>query len=317
MEFSILGHDRQKRQLASLVEGGRLPHALLFAGTKGVGKRTAAVDFVANLLCARGSVCGACHGCKLLSAGLHPDFTLISGGQSIKIEALRAITKEVYQPPFEAPVRVVLLDDADLMTREAANALLKTLEEPPPSNLFILVSSREQDVPLTVRSRCMRIGFGPLPTETVQSYFEREGLSGQRAADLAAMSGGSIAAGLFWMDEENYGMRQKIAELLMGVGGSFARASALSERMAAKGQEMEYISFLLAFLRDLWWYRQTGDASGFLNGDLAEIIVKGPAGYRWVESSIAEVQEMIRTLRYNVNRWLALENLLVHIMRPA
>ncbi len=113
---------------------------------------------------------------------------------------MRAITKECYESPFEAPVRVVLLDDADLMTHEAANALLKTLEEPPPSNLFILVSSREQEVPLTVRSRCMRIGFGPLPASLVQSYFEETaGFDRQKAADLARLAGGSIAAGLFWI----------------------------------------------------------------------------------------------------------------------
>ena len=80
-------------------------------------------------------------------AASHPDFTLLTGEASIKIDELRAIRKEVYEPPFEASVRVILMDNAEAMTREAANALLKTLEEPPPSNLFILVTSREQENP--------------------------------------------------------------------------------------------------------------------------------------------------------------------------
>ena len=214
---------------------------------------------------------------------------------------------------------MVILDDADLMTREAANALLKTLEEPPPSNLFILVSSREQAVPLTVRSRCMRIGFGSLPASLVQSYFEEvEGMDPDKAAGLARLAGGSIAAGLFWVDDENYGMRRRIAELLAGSSGSSARASVLAERMAAKGREMEYLSFLLTFFRDVWWLRKTGDESGLVNADLAGIVREGAlGGARWCDASVALVMEMIRTLRYNVNRWLALENMLLHLVRPA
>ncbi len=170
--------------------------------------------------------------------------------------------KEVYEPPFEAPVRVVLIDNAELMTHEAANALLKTLEEPPPSNLFLLVSSREQEIPLTVRSRCMRLGFGPLSTENLCAYFERVlRLDGQKAQVLAAMSNGSIASGLFWMEEEHYRMRQRIAELLTGRKQTSANAALLAERMTAKEHEMEYLSFLLSFFRDIWWLCQTGDAS--------------------------------------------------------
>ena len=203
MEFKALGHDRQKRLLTSLVEKGRLPHALLFSGPKGVGKRTLAAEFAGNLFCEEGRGCGECRWCRSLAAGTHPDFKFISGEPSIKIDAVRAIAKECYEPPFEAPLRVVLMDDADLMTREAANALLKTLEEPPPANLFILVSSREQAMPLTVRSRCMRIGFGSLPASLVQSYFEEvEGMDPQKAAGLARLAGGSIAAGLFWADDD-------------------------------------------------------------------------------------------------------------------
>jgi hypothetical protein len=87
--------------------------------------------------------------------------------------------------------------------------------------------------------------------------------------------------------------------------------------MAAKGCEMEYLSFLLTFFRDVWWLRRTDDDSGLVNMDLAEAVREGAAaGARWVESSIGQVMEMIRTLRYNVNRWLALENMLLHLMRP-
>jgi DNA polymerase-3 subunit delta' len=319
MEFSASGHDHQKRLLSSLVEKGKLPHALLFAGPRGVGKRTITLELVKNLFCERGRACGMCRECRNVEAGLHPDLTFVSGETSIKIDELRAIMKEVYEPPFEAPVRVVLIDNAELMTHEAANALLKTLEEPPPSNLFVLVSGNEQEIPLTVRSRCMRLGFGPLSTETVRLYFEGVAMpDGQNAQALAAMSHGSIASGLFWMEEEHYRMRQRIAELLTGGKENSGRAALLAERMIAKEDETEYLSFLLSFFRDIWWLCRTGDATGLVNKDLAGIVSSAAAGgVAWAESSIIRIQEMSKTFRYNINRWLAMETLMLHLVRPA
>jgi DNA polymerase III subunit delta' len=319
MEFKgVLGHDRQKYALSSLVEKEKLPHALLFSGPKGVGKRTIALELVKNLFCEKKNACGVCRGCRHLAGDMHPDFALLAGETSIKIDELRAIRKEVYEPPYEAPVRVILIDNAEVMTREAANALLKTLEEPPPSNVFILVTSREQEIPLTVRSRCMRIGFGPLSRETVRSYFQDAlGLDTARAEVLASLSGGSIASGLFWMDAENFKMRERIARLVTGEKRGFAAAALVAERIAAKGNEQEYLTFLLVLLRDLWWLSQTGDVSGVVNGDLSEMMEQAhPREEGWAEASIARVFHTVRTLRYNVNRFLAMEHLMIDVMRP-
>ncbi len=319
MEFSAVGHMRQKQALASLVQKGKLPHALLFAGPGGVGKRTIAAELVKNLFCTKGAACCVCRQCRRLDSGVHPDFTLVTGETSIKIDQLRAVIKEVYEPPFEAPVRAVLIDNAELMTHDAANALLKTLEEPPPSNLFLLVSSREQEMPLTVRSRCMRLGFGPLSTQEVQRYFERSlNMDGQKAHVLAAVSNGSIASGLFWMEEEHRRMRLMIAELLAGRKRASVQASLLAERMTAKDQEMEYLSFLLSFFGDVWRLCRGGDPSGLLNEDLVGIVSAAAAGgAAWAESSIKKIQEMMRALRYNINRRLAMETLMLRLVRPA
>jgi DNA polymerase-3 subunit delta' len=319
MEFSAVGHMRQKQALASLVQKGKLPHALLFAGPGGVGKRTIAVELVKNLFCMNGAACCECRQCRRLDTGFHPDFTLVTGEASIKIDQLRAVIKEVYEPPFEAPLRAVLIDNAELMTHDAANALLKTLEEPPPSNLFLLVSSREQEMPLTVRSRCMRLGFGPLSTQEVQRYLERSlNMDGQKVRVLAAVSNGSIASGLFWMEEEHWRMRLMIAELLAGRKRASAQASLLAERMTDKEQEMEYLSFLLSFFGDVWRFCRGGDRSDLLNEDLAGVVsAAAPGDAAWAESSIKKIQEMIRALRYNINRRLAMETLMLRLARPA
>jgi DNA polymerase III subunit delta' len=320
MEFSrVIGHDRQKQMLSTLVGRGKLPHALLFAGPDGVGKQALALSLVANLFCREGTACGSCHPCRALAGGQHPDLTILAGEQSIKIDELRTIRKDVYESPYEAPVRAILINNAEMMTREAANALLKTLEEPPPSNVFILVSAREQEIPLTIRSRCMRIGFGPLPRVLVQRYLEETlNMGGGRAALLGGLSNGSIAAALFWEDEDNFRMRPRIAEVVTGIRRGFTQAALVAEAMTEKGKEMHYLFFLLSFLRDLWWLATTGDPSGITNGDLGEIMMKQGAGSpEWPEKAIRRVQETMRTLRYNVNRWVTMEDLMAHIARPA
>ncbi len=320
MEFrSIVGHDHQKGLFSSLVERDKLPHALMFSGPRGVGKATLALELVKNLFCAEKKACGTCRPCRNLASGTHPDFTLVKTATSIKIDELRAIRKEVYEPPYDADVRAILIDDADLMTREAANALLKTLEEPPPSNLFILVTSREQDILMTIRSRCMRIGFGPLSTGAVSRYLqEHMDLAADRAQLFAALSGGSVASALFWLDEKNFLLRQRIAETVVSKKGSLTNASLIAERIAKEGSESQYLSFLLSFFRDIWWLDHTGDVSGLTNTDLLQAIERSAVGrHAWVDASIAMIQETMRTLRYALNRWLALENMMISLVRHA
>jgi DNA polymerase III subunit delta' len=318
MEFSrVTGHERQKEILSSLVSKGRMPHALFFSGPGGVGKKLVATELVKNLFCEEGTACGSCRPCRNLTSGFHPDFTIVSKDTSIKIDELRAIRKDVYEPPFEAPLRVIIIDNADMMTREAANALLKTLEEPPVSNLFILVSSREQNVPLTIRSRCMRIPFGTLSWERVFAYLrDVKGVEGERAELIAQLSNGSISGGLFWLDEGHFALRHCIAELVTGKTKGFMNTALIAEAITAGGNESVHLSFLLSFLRDVWWVAVTRDLSGVTNKDLLVLLGETSSGRQaWAGKSIKRVQETLRTLRYNVNRWLAVEHLMIDIAR--
>jgi DNA polymerase-3 subunit delta' len=318
MEFSrVIGYGRQKEMLSTLVARDKLPHALLLAGPEGVGKRTLALELVKNLFCEDRRACESCRSCRALIAGTHPDFTVLSGRTSIKLDELRALRRDVYEPPYEASIRAIIIDNAEMMTREAGNALLKTLEEPPPSNVFILVSSREQEIPLTVRSRCMRIAFGPLRRDSISSYYKAElGLDSERAELLADLSNGSISAGLFWHDEANFLMRRRIAELVIDGKQSFSQAALAAESMNIGGNEMRYLFFLLSLFRDLWWVRHGGDEGGVVNGDLMEIMIKKKVDRPgWFEDSIKKVQETMRTLRYNVNRWLTMEELMIALAR--
>lgn len=313
----IIGHERQKRFLKSLMERGNIPHAFLFCGQEGIGKKRTALEFTRNLFCQTGTGCGQCRPCTKLDRGSHPDLVIIQNEGSIGIDDSRMIAKEVSEHPFEQDKRVIIIDNAEAMTTEAANALLKTLEEPPPHNHFFVITSSEREIPLTIRSRCTRVAFSPLSSEQLEEYFShRADIDPARARLLSSISFGSIGSGLFWLDEDNFSLRIKLAQALSGKTRGFVLASSLAEKASATDRSASmYLTFLLSFFRDLFVKMVAGEASFITNTDLEDILDDTGGDPAWVEDSIKRIQETVRVMRYNVNRWLIFENLLIHVMK--
>ena len=172
----IAGHRHLIELLSSAVVRGSLPPSLIFAGPVGVGKLRAAIALAQTLNCLTrpnggADACGTCAACTRIARGVHADVLLIQPGDTgaIKVDQIRdAIERAAYRP-FEGRRRVVIIDDADEILVEAQNALLKTLEEPPPASTFVLVTSRPDVLLPTVRSRCQRLRFGRLaPAEIAE-----------------------------------------------------------------------------------------------------------------------------------------------------
>jgi DNA polymerase-3 subunit delta' len=276
-----------------------------------------AIEVVKYLFCEAGTACGACRACQKVIRNTHPDLHIIRSETSIGIDELRNVQKEVYESPYEATLRVILIDGAEQMTREAANALLKTLEEPPPSNLFLLITSSEKDLPLTIRSRCMHIGFGPVSTEDMKSHFIKTLNFSERRAELAAsLSWGSMSSAFFWMDDKNVVMRRQLAEFVIGKKRGFVAIAGLSETIASHEKSLRfYLYFLLSLFRDLWVVNQAGNSHALLNSDLRELLEANSWDGAWIEQSIHRVQETLESLRYNINRWLLFEHLALSVMR--
>ncbi len=165
----IIGHERPIKILRGALKGQSLAHAYLFQGEEGIGKRQVAfaLAMAANCPEAKSSNepegCGQCHSCQSFTAKTHPDLILISPeGASIKIDQIRVLNQKISIKPLSAQYRFVIIDHVESLNQEAANALLKGLEEPPPQTLFILIASRTQALLATVLSRCQRIRFDSL-----------------------------------------------------------------------------------------------------------------------------------------------------------
>ena len=203
---SIRGHDRVVEELRANLRHGRLPHAFLFVGPEGIGKRTFALALARALLCERNDPdaldpCGRCESCVYCDAGTHPDVYIVSkpaDKHELPIQVIRALCDDLSLKPVRGARKFAIVDDADDLNEEAANAFLKTLEEPPPGAVLILIGTSVEVQLQTVVSRCQVVRFDPLPAEDVGAILLERGVARDPddAARLAALGDGSVRRAL-------------------------------------------------------------------------------------------------------------------------
>lgn len=174
MNFSnIIGNDDVKELLNNSIVSDSLVHSYMFVGIDGIGKSLFAKEFAKAVLClGEDRACGSCSSCIKFESGNHPDFTMIDSedGKSIKIGQIRLMQEQIAEKPITSKYKVYVINNSDLMTVEAQNCLLKTLEEPPEYAVIILVLSNEARMLSTIKSRCTKINFHKLTNEELIQY---------------------------------------------------------------------------------------------------------------------------------------------------
>ena len=268
----VRGHTEIIRRLRRMTAADRLPHALLFCGPAGVGKRRTARVLARTLLCASGSdvPCGHCDACRTMAAGVHPDYFEITPearGKSaamIRTDAVREILVAASGMPVSAQRRIILIDGAECMNETAANRLLKTLEEPAGEILFILVTCAYDAVLPTIRSRAVRVAFGTLARADIEAALAaRGGVSDAWA--VAALSGGSIGRA-YMLADTGLGRRDDALAFLAALPALrpeeiWTRAEALGA--LSHEARAAWIGFLQMALRDLLLLLEDGTAELF------------------------------------------------------
>lgn len=186
MNFPLVGNERVKRSVENMLSSGKIPHAILIEGESGLGKTTLANFICAAVFCeSEDAPCGKCAGCRLFSGGNHPDITVIEpekDRKTISVNAVREIVADAAIVPQTANRRIFLIDPAQSMTPQAQNALLKVLEEPPESVLFILVCESKSDLLETVVSRCAVLSLSPVDEQAASEYIA--GVTGRDAEEI-------------------------------------------------------------------------------------------------------------------------------------
>ncbi|TLM62367.1 MAG: DNA polymerase III subunit delta' [Deltaproteobacteria bacterium] len=320
MTFSqIIGHERQKDILRRAISGGRLAHAYLFAGPEGVGKRLMALATARVLFCAEGSGCGECAACRKLDHRNHPDLHILEpDGSSIKIEQVRAIQRDLSLRPVEGRRKVCLIEAAEAMTTAAANALLKTLEEPRGDTLLILISSQPQRLLETIRSRCQLLQFPRQPLELIRDVLQTQlGVADAEAHVLAALSDGSFKKA-FGKDRQLYlEERRNLLKTLTALSpGSILPLLEFAEQLHGEKSALpDILEIFQAFYRDVLLALHGRDNSELVNLDLAEK-VRRVAGREDVAGVLGKL-EALKTARWqlerNLNPQLVMEVLLLRL----
>lgn len=267
----VIGQDKAINILLGTIQKGRIPSSYLFAGESGIGKKFTAINLAKTLNCLNPTgkatdCCDECPSCRKIDACVHPDFLLIlpKDGQ-IKIEEIRAISDMLSFKPFEGRKKIIIVDEANTMNPYAANAFLKTLEEPPEFSLIILISSNPDSLPDTIRSRCWRVNFAPLSDKACKEVIKRTVSAGSQLSTLLRLSMGRPAR---VTSEDLIGKREWFIKLMQGMLNA-------EKHVWASKEEMErWFEFMLIFLRDIATAKVTQDEAYLINIDLKDYIKK-------------------------------------------
>ena len=318
----ILGQSRATDVLRRAVARGKLAHAYLFSGPDGVGKATCARCLAAALNCHErpGEGCDGCVSCHKIANDLHPDLIVLRpDGAYIKIGQVRELEQHLMFAPHEGRHRVVLVDGADRLNESAANALLKSVEEPRPRTLFVLATAALHRVTPTLVSRCQRIRFAPLEHEHLLTVIaDRSDAPREDQQAAAALAEGSPGRALRLLSADQMELIRKSADALLDAADSpDALASFDAAARAGKDRQLlaEVLDVLRVWLRDLLLCREGLAGSRTVNRDqLARLERQAKRLPRAaIISRLRLVNEAQAALRGNANATLALENLVLQM----
>lgn len=243
------------RRLTSQLD--RLPHALLLTGLNGLGKNRFAIELAARLLCVESqddTPCGHCKSCRLFRAKTSPDIRIITPleeGKSISIDQIRELTSFLVLTPHTAERKVVIVTPADVMTTQAANSLLKQLEEPPGNSVLILISHQPHKLPQTIRSRCSRIEFRTPQTGEAVSWLTQQDIDRNEIAVVLSASGGAPLAALSLAHQGYIDIRQNVLTslLAMSTGSNPVRCAEQWQKSGGQLALDWFYGFLLDVLK--------------------------------------------------------------------
>lgn len=316
----IIGHERIVEVLRRSLRTGKTAHSYLFEGVPGCGRKKTALALIQALFCtsAADDACGVCPSCRKVAGGSHPDITLIAplpDKRDISIDQLRELQRVLSLRPYEAPRKACIIEPAERMSVNAANSLLKTLEEPPGDALIILLTENAGMLLPTIRSRCQLIRFAPLPPEHVMTLLERSGISAGTASLLAPMSGGSMQRAI---ELDNEALAEKREAVLVRLGQMninriatvFDAAEALSGN---RDETLELLDLLISFYRDAL-HLAAGSAE-IVNRTVRPAIeaIAGRTPLPRTLELLEAICETRRAVQRNANPKLALDHLFMDI----
>ena len=321
---NLFGHATNVEHLKKNIAEQKFPHAVIFSGVEGIGKRLTAEICAAALLCDNqhdGEPCGVCENCRLTAARTHPDFYVVEPestktARNIKIGQIREMQTEASLRPINSARRVVIIDGAELMNNAAANCLLKTIEEPPSQTIFILLTASRSNLLMTIRSRCITINFDKLSAEQIQRALINQGVDESEAARLSVIADGSFGRALKLKDSGGSQLREEALDTIEKI----YRAELTNEDIFTYGAKVadwsrdnfaDFLTHVQKILRDICF----AEVLEPYNSDLTSRLVNIKIPERKIFAMITIGAQFNRRLKSNANLRLLAEAYLFQLRK--
>lgn len=294
---AVLGQKKALHLLLNTLKTGRVPSALLFTGEPGIGKRYTAFNYAKALNCVTLSddSCDSCPSCKKIDSGIHPDVISIGPERGeIRIEEIRSIEEALSFRPFEGKRKVVIIDEAEKMNQSASNAFLKTLEEPPPGSVIIMITSSPDALLPTIRSRCCKVDFSPIPERDAESIIRKILPENYDLKTFVRISMGR--PGLI-TSSDSFRERERLFSIMVAMLEGNHQPSKDREELEV------FIEYLIPIIRDMAVYKVCYDEETLLNKDI-EGFVKEIARRTTIRDIIETYERLLllrRRLGLNLN----------------
>ncbi len=317
----IVGHDIVVQSLKRAVKNENINHFYLFEGEEGLGKRTLGRTFAKTLLCEEKNEepCNQCSSCRKFDHENHPDYLEVDPEKGIiRKGQVEEIIRRMSMSPFQGDRKVFLIDQAHLMNKEAQNAMLKTLEEPPSYIHMILVTSSSKNLLPTIISRGQKIRFHQIPLHFVIEYLvQREGIDQEEAKFLGEFSKGSLGRAVeLCHSEDFFELRDWLLELVDSIirGESWKIFSAVERFTQEKDRVQELLEVMMLWFRDLLVYKATEEMELVINRDKEKLLSEQSfLDFDRINDIIKKIQDTSINIQMNVNYQLSIETMLFNI----
>ncbi|MCD8084532.1 MAG: DNA polymerase III subunit delta' [Clostridiales bacterium] len=318
----IVGHDQIKAHFQNAIKYHKVSHAYILAGEAGMGKKSLANAFSLALLCERGGTepCMQCHACKQVLSGSHPDLIHVTHEKpnSIGVDDIRRqINDSIVVRPYNNGYKIYIVDEAEKMTQQAQNALLKTIEEPPPYAVILLLSANPDLFLPTILSRCVQLKLKPLRDSVVRDYLtEKLGIPEVDAEIFATFARGNLGKAIALSSSDEF---KHMANEVLGILRHVKEAdiSDLLEDIRRMKEDKldihECLEFMQLWYRDILLYKVTRDINQLIFKDEFRLIneISKNSGYDGLERILEAIEKAKVRLDANVNMELAMELMLL------
>ena len=318
----ILGHEQIKEHFRNAVETGKVSHAYILSGEGGMGRKSLANAFALSLLCEKGMAepCMQCHACKQVLSGNHPDLIYVTHEKpaSIGVDDIREQLNDTIQVrPYSSYYKIYIVDEAEKMTVQAQNALLKTIEEPPAYAVILLLTTNQDSFLPTILSRCVQLKLKPLKDTVVKEYLVQSLGEDESQADIyAAFARGNLGKAIHLAQSEEFGvMYKEMLRLLKHIKDT--DISELLDYIRKVKEEnldiRECLDFMQMWYRDILMYKTTKDINLLIFKDEFSTVksVSTTSGYDGLERILEAIDKARIRLDANVNTELVMELMLL------